>query len=199
MLYSGPNQHSCWLALYSRSLHRWHSHFQIDSTNFNLAQCAVYWMQVALYAEYEPEKLMPLLMTSQSYGLEAAHELCKDKGLIREQVFILGRMGSVKEALHLIIQDLADIPQVICVSASNCPALPIIFFCTYHYLICAIVPYHSIHRAREHLCSGGCDSMTCCLISSSTDIAELLILHNLCSTSISKNRNYITLTVALWS
>ena len=68
-------------------------------------------LQVALYAEYEPAKLMALLNTSQSYGLEAAHDLCKRRGLIREQVFILGRMGNVQEAVHLIIQDLADIPQ----------------------------------------------------------------------------------------
>ncbi len=65
-----------------------------------------------LYAEYGPERLMSFLVTSQSYGLEAAHELCKQKGLVREQVFVLGRMGNAHEALHLIVQRLADIPQV---------------------------------------------------------------------------------------
>ena len=74
---------------------------------------AFFAVQVALYAEYDPPKLMPFLITSQSYGLEAAHELCKDRGLVQEQVFILGRMGNVQEALHLIIQSLANIPQVL--------------------------------------------------------------------------------------
>jgi len=68
-------------------------------------------MQVELYAQYEPQRLMGFLITSQSYGLEAAHHLCKSRGLVREQVFVLGRMGNAHEALHLIIQHLADIPQ----------------------------------------------------------------------------------------
>ena len=68
--------------------------------------------QVELYARYEPQRLMGFLITSQSYGLEAAHALCKSRGLVREQVFVLGRMGNTREALHLIIQHLADIPQV---------------------------------------------------------------------------------------
>ena len=55
---------------------------------------------------------MTFLVSSQSYGLEAAHELCKARGMIREQVFVLGRMGNAQEALHLIVQQLADIPQV---------------------------------------------------------------------------------------
>ena len=38
--------------------------------------------------------------------------MCTARGLVREQVFILGRMGSADQALHLIIQRLADIPQV---------------------------------------------------------------------------------------
>ena len=69
-------------------------------------------LQVELYAEYDPGRLMSFLVTSQSYRLEAANELCKQKGLVREQVFVLGRMGSAHEALHLIVQRLADIPQV---------------------------------------------------------------------------------------
>lgn len=68
-------------------------------------------VQVELYAAMDPERLMGFLITSQSYGLEAAHELCKSRGLVREQVFVLGRMGNAQEALHLIVQRLADIPQ----------------------------------------------------------------------------------------
>ena len=70
-------------------------------------------MQVELYADYSPGQLMAFLVSSQWYPLEAALKVCQDRGLVREQVFILGRMGSAAQALHLIIQRLADIPQVL--------------------------------------------------------------------------------------
>lgn len=70
-------------------------------------------MQVELYADYSPGQLMAFLVSSQWYPLEAALKVCQDRGLVREQVFILGRMGSAAQALHLIIQHLADIPQVL--------------------------------------------------------------------------------------
>ena len=69
-------------------------------------------MQVELYADYAPQELLPFLVSSQWYPLEAALQVCTARGLVREQVFILGRMGSADQALHLIIQRLADIPQV---------------------------------------------------------------------------------------
>lgn len=69
-------------------------------------------VQVELYAEYAPSQLMALLVGSQWYPLEAALGVCQQRSLVREQVFILGRMGSSAQALHLIIQRLADIPQV---------------------------------------------------------------------------------------
>ena len=68
--------------------------------------------QVELYADYEPGRLMSFLVASQAYGLEAAAELCEHRGLVREQVFVLGRMGNARQALHLIMSKLADIPQV---------------------------------------------------------------------------------------
>ena len=69
-------------------------------------------LQVELYAEYAPSQLLAFLVSSQSSRLEAALELCEARSLVREQVFILGRMGSAAQALHLIIQRLADVPQV---------------------------------------------------------------------------------------
>ena len=69
-------------------------------------------VQVELYAVYSPEQLMAFLVSSQWYPLEGALAVCEGRGLVREQVFILGRMGSASQALHLIIQRLADIPQV---------------------------------------------------------------------------------------
>ena len=75
-------------------------------------------MQVELYADYAPQQLMSFLVSSQWYPLEAALQVCTAQGLVREQVFILGRMGSAQQALHLIIQRLADIPQV-CLLATH--------------------------------------------------------------------------------
>jgi hypothetical protein len=68
-------------------------------------------LQVELYADYEPERLMGFLVSSQAYSLEAAAELCERRNLVREQVFVLGRMGNSRHALNLIISRLADIPQ----------------------------------------------------------------------------------------
>lgn len=78
-------------------------------------------LQVELYADYEPGRLMSFLVSSQAYGLEAAAELCEHRGLVREQVFVLGRMGNARQALELIISKLADIPQV-----PSCPCLDFI-------------------------------------------------------------------------
>ena len=79
-------------------------------------------VQVELYAEYAPAQLMALLVSSQWYPLEGALGVCQQRGLVREQVFILGRMGSSAQALHLIIQRLADIPQVCVFSGLRNPS-----------------------------------------------------------------------------
>jgi len=67
--------------------------------------------QVELYADHEPARLMAFLVASQAYPLEAAAQLCEARGLVREQVFVLGRMGASHRALELIIRRLADVPQ----------------------------------------------------------------------------------------
>jgi hypothetical protein len=41
-----------------------------------------------------------------------AYDVCTKRGLTRERVFILGRMGNTREALALIINELKDIEQV---------------------------------------------------------------------------------------
>lgn len=64
-----------------------------------------------LYADHEPARLMAFLVASQAYPLEAAAALCEERGLVREQVFVLGRMGASHRALELIIRRLADVPQ----------------------------------------------------------------------------------------
>ncbi|EFJ47940.1 hypothetical protein VOLCADRAFT_61071, partial [Volvox carteri f. nagariensis] len=70
-------------------------------------------LQISLTAEYQPSKLMDLLTSSQYYSLEGALAICEARGLVSEQVFVLGRMGNADQALRLIIDRLGDIPQAI--------------------------------------------------------------------------------------
>lgn len=42
-----------------------------------------------------------------------AYEICVKKDLLKEQVFILGRMGNAKQALAVIINRLGDIEEVL--------------------------------------------------------------------------------------
>ncbi|XP_077247070.1 vacuolar protein sorting 41 [Tasmannia lanceolata] len=70
-------------------------------------------LQVELYADYEPRMLLPFLRSSQHYKLDKAYEICVKRDLLREQVFILGRMGNTKQALAVIINKLEDIEEAI--------------------------------------------------------------------------------------
>lgn len=70
-------------------------------------------MQVELYADYDPKMLLPFLRSSQHYTLEKAYEICVKRDLLREQVFILGRMGNSKQALAVIINQLGDIEEAV--------------------------------------------------------------------------------------
>ncbi|KAL6967122.1 Vacuolar protein sorting-associated protein 41 [Sarracenia purpurea var. burkii] len=70
-------------------------------------------MQVELYADFDPKMLLPFLRSSQHYTLEKAYEICLKRDLLREQVFILGRMGNSKQALAVIINKLGDIEEAI--------------------------------------------------------------------------------------
>ncbi|KAG9442877.1 hypothetical protein H6P81_018731 [Aristolochia fimbriata] len=70
-------------------------------------------LQVELYADYEPRMLLPFLRSSQHYKLDKALEICVKRELLREQVFILGRMGNTKKALAVIINKLEDIEEAV--------------------------------------------------------------------------------------
>ncbi|OAY38116.1 vacuolar protein sorting-associated protein 41 homolog [Manihot esculenta] len=70
-------------------------------------------MQVELYADYDPKMLLPFLRSSQHYTLEKAYDICVKRDLLREQVFILGRMGNSKKALAIIINKLGDIEEAV--------------------------------------------------------------------------------------
>jgi len=69
--------------------------------------------QVELYAQYDYKLLLPFLKQSNYYPLEKALTICEQKSLYPEMVFILGRMGNNKQALHLIIDKIKDIKQAI--------------------------------------------------------------------------------------
>jgi len=72
-----------------------------------------HYLQVALYADFDPQHLLPFLRQSHYYPLEEALEICQKHKMYPETVFILGRMGSSKEALRLIIDELQDVKQAI--------------------------------------------------------------------------------------
>ncbi|PKA65181.1 Vacuolar protein sorting-associated protein 41 like [Apostasia shenzhenica] len=70
-------------------------------------------VQVELYADYEPRLLLTFLRISQHYKLDKAYDVCVRKGLLKEQVYILGRMGNTKKALAVIVDKLEDIEEAV--------------------------------------------------------------------------------------
>ena len=93
-----------------RMLHTYlHALYERDSQ----AGAEFHELQVPLYAEFDASKLMGFLSGSAHYPLEAAYEVCESRGLTKEQVYLLGRMGKSKRALGLIMERLGDIGQAI--------------------------------------------------------------------------------------
>ncbi|KAJ0963912.1 hypothetical protein J5N97_029034 [Dioscorea zingiberensis] len=86
-----------------------HSLFEIDLN----AGKEFHDLQVELYADYEPRMLLTFLRSSQHYKLDKAYEICVRNNLLREQVFVLGRMGNSKKALAVIINKLEDIEEAV--------------------------------------------------------------------------------------
>eukprot|EP01026_Neomeris_dumetosa_P073928 TRINITY_DN7654_c0_g1_i1.p2 TRINITY_DN7654_c0_g1~~TRINITY_DN7654_c0_g1_i1.p2 ORF type:complete len:432 (-),score=50.12 TRINITY_DN7654_c0_g1_i1:261-1556(-) len=83
--------------------------FEIDKT----AAAEFHDLQVDLYADYEPENLMEFLKSSQYYRLEQAHATCMKRGFTEEMVYLLGRMGNLRQAVCLIVDDMNDVPKAI--------------------------------------------------------------------------------------
>ena len=82
--------------------------------------------KVELYVDYDPKMLLPFLWRTFNWVRSLrlfhpkmmqisfqAHEICVRRGLFKEQVFILGRMGNAKQALTVIINKLGDIEEVL--------------------------------------------------------------------------------------
>ncbi|KAM6488910.1 hypothetical protein JOM56_015641 [Amanita muscaria] len=68
---------------------------------------------VKLYAEYATQRLIDFLRASNYYNLEQAFEVCKERDLVPEMVFLLGKIGNNKQALTLIIERLGDVHRAI--------------------------------------------------------------------------------------
>ncbi|ALC40404.1 lt [Drosophila busckii] len=68
---------------------------------------------VALYAKYDRTKLLPFLRRSNDYVIQDALAICKREGFHPEMVYLLGRMGSLVEALNIIIHSIKDIEMAI--------------------------------------------------------------------------------------
>ncbi|XP_065186438.1 vacuolar protein sorting-associated protein 41 homolog [Sycon ciliatum] len=70
-------------------------------------------LQLDLYAQYDQPNFLPFLKQSSSYPLQKAMQVCEDRELIEEQVYLLGRMGNHKQALSLIIEKMHDVDKAI--------------------------------------------------------------------------------------
>ncbi|XP_017857849.1 PREDICTED: vacuolar protein sorting-associated protein 41 homolog [Drosophila arizonae] len=68
---------------------------------------------VALYAKYDRTKLLPFLRRSNDYVIQEALAICKREEFYPEMVYLLGRMGSIVEALNIIIHSIKDIEMAI--------------------------------------------------------------------------------------
>lgn len=78
-----------------------------------MAGAEVHGRQVELYAEFAPERLMRFLRASPYYPLDDALSVCQRRNLHAEAVYVLGRMGSAKQALQLVLDELRDVPRAV--------------------------------------------------------------------------------------
>ena len=72
---------------------------------------------VGLYADYDPDKLLPFLKASDHYPIQRALETCdnhvRTTELVDERIFILARMSNTREALRLITSEKYDIHKAV--------------------------------------------------------------------------------------
>ncbi|ESO87990.1 hypothetical protein LOTGIDRAFT_126722, partial [Lottia gigantea] len=92
-----------------------HLHAYLDQLiqKDNQASQPYHGRMVKLYAEFDQPKLLSFLRTSQSYPLQMAMDECQTRDLVKEQVFLLGRMGNTKQALQLIMERVQDVNHAI--------------------------------------------------------------------------------------
>ena len=66
-----------------------------------------------IFATYSRPLLLSLLKTSQSYTLDLATQICQERHYTPELIYLLSKEGRTKDALALIIHQLADVSQAI--------------------------------------------------------------------------------------
>ncbi|KAJ3352816.1 Vacuolar protein sorting-associated protein 41 [Entophlyctis luteolus] len=74
----------------------------------------VHTMQVELYAEFDPTRLIDFLRSPEvTYDVQRAFALCEIRDLVPEMVFLLGKMGDNRRALKLLIERVGNVQQAI--------------------------------------------------------------------------------------
>lgn len=66
-------------------------------------------LMVRLYSIFCKEKLLPFLRRSDQYPIQEALDVCQRAKYYPEIVYLLGRMGDIREALALITGQLGDV------------------------------------------------------------------------------------------
>lgn len=70
-------------------------------------------MMLKLYARHKKDSLLGFLKMSTNYKLEEALKICQEANLIKEVVYLYGRMGNLKVALKYITESQGDIYEAI--------------------------------------------------------------------------------------
>lgn len=65
-------------------------------------------IRIKLYGLYDRQKLLPFLTSHEDYDISKAIEICETNSLTDELVYLLGKVGENKKALHLIMEQLND-------------------------------------------------------------------------------------------
>jgi hypothetical protein len=67
---------------------------------------------VSLYAEYDPASMLGFLRESTNYSYQKAYEICRERDMVPEMLFLLGKLGDNRTALYIIIDRLHDVEMV---------------------------------------------------------------------------------------
>ncbi|KAI8905499.1 hypothetical protein EDD86DRAFT_193750 [Gorgonomyces haynaldii] len=70
-------------------------------------------LQVKLYCDHDPSKLLNFLRVSNAYSVPDAYALVEERDLVPEMMFLLGKLGNNRKALYLIIDRLGDVERAI--------------------------------------------------------------------------------------
>ena len=70
-------------------------------------------LQVELYAEFDANRLMNFLRISTFYSVPVAYNICEERDLVHEMMYLLGKLGNNRKALYLIIDRLNDVERAI--------------------------------------------------------------------------------------